>query len=83
MTLRIDISARAEQRLRDKAAAVGQDVGAYAAGVLERAAEPPASIAQISGPVGEFFKESGVSEDELTRLLEEAKHEARARRRAS
>jgi len=83
MTIRIDISGEAERRLRAKAEAVGEDVAKYAAGVLERAAQAALPIEGISGPVGEAFRASGMTEEQLSGLLEKAKHEARARRRAS
>lgn len=83
MTIHVNISPDAEARLRERAAAVGQDLESYAAGVLERSAMPPLSIEEISGPVGEAFGKSGMSEDELTTILEQAKHEVRAQKRAS
>lgn len=77
MTLKVPISSRAEAMLREKAAAVGQDVVDYAAGVLERVAEPPASLREISGPLLDEFKTSGMTDDELGDLLEDAKHRTR------
>ena len=79
MTLEISISSEAEARLREKAAAVGADVAAYAAGVLERSAKRPVSLEEISGPIAEEFRQSGMTEDELSELLETAKHNMRRR----
>jgi hypothetical protein len=83
MTLEIPISFEAEASLREKAAAAGQDVASYAAGVLERAARRPLTLEELSGPIAEDFRRSGMSEDELTAFLESAKHEMRRQRRAS
>jgi hypothetical protein len=83
MTLHVSISPQTEAKLREKAAAVGVDVDRYAAGVLERAADQPLSIEAISGPIGKAFESSGLSEDQLTEMLERAKHDERTRRRAS
>lgn len=83
MTLHIDLSKLAEERLRERAAAAGVDVTKYAAGVLERATSRPMSIEEISGPIAEEFRKSGMSEDQLTELLERTKHEVRGKRRAS
>ena len=83
MTIQIPISAETEAKLRDKAAAVGEDITAYAAGVLERSAKPPVSLEEISGPIAEEFRRSGMGEDQLTDLLETAKHDARRQRRAT
>jgi hypothetical protein len=81
MTLQISISSDAEAKLREKAAAIGEDVAAYAAGVLERSTKLPLSLEEISGPIAEQFRQSGMSEDELTEMLETAKHEMRRQRR--
>lgn len=82
MTLQISISPEAEARLREKAAAAGADISEYAAGVLERCAQRPLSLEEISGPIAEEFRQSGMTEDELTELLETAKHDMRRERRA-
>lgn len=82
MTLKITISSNAEAKLREKAAAVGEDVSEYASRVLERSACRPLTLEEISGPIGEDFRRSGMSEDELTELLEREKHAMRAERRA-
>jgi hypothetical protein len=81
MTIQIPLSPEAEARLREKAKAVGQDVADYAAGVLERIAEPPLSLREISGPLSDEFKATGMTDDELGDLLEEAKHRRREQRR--
>jgi hypothetical protein len=83
MTLNVPISPETEARLRERAAASGEDLAAYAAGVLERCARPPLSIQEISGTIAEQFRQSGMSEDELSDLLDEAKHDARRQRRTS
>jgi len=81
MTLKVEISAEVESLLRERATAVGQDVAVYAAGVLERSAQRPLSVVEISGPIGEAFKQSGMTEEELSEFLEQEKHAMRADRR--
>lgn len=83
MTLHVSLSPKAEATLREKAIAAGQDVAAYAASVLERLAEPPLPLREISGPLSEEFRACGMTDDQLGNLLEDAKHRARAGRRAS
>ena len=80
MTLEISISPEAEAKLREKAAMVGEDISSYAAGVLERMAERPLTLREISGPLFEEFKASGMTDDELGDFLEEAKHRIRKQR---
>jgi hypothetical protein len=81
MVLSLSISAEAEATLKAKAAAAGVDVETYAAALVEQAATAPLSLREISGPIAEDFAKSGMTEDELGDLLEEAKHEMRAEKR--
>jgi hypothetical protein len=81
MVLSVTISTEAEAKLRAKAAAAGVDLATYAARQLERLAAPPPSLREISGPIGEAFARSGMSEDELSDFLEAEKHAMRAERR--
>lgn len=83
MTIQIPLSAETESKLREKAAAAGEDIAAYVAGVLERSVSQPLPIEEISGPIAEQFRRSGMTEDELTRFLEDTKHEVRRQRRPS
>jgi len=82
MTLAVPISSQAETALREKALKAGQDIATYAAGVLERCSLQPLSITEISGPLSADFARSGMTEDELSELLEREKHEMRSARRA-
>ena len=81
MVLSISISPEAAAKLQEKATAAGVDVPTYAAQQLERIAASPRSLSELSGPVAEAFTQSGMSEDELSDLLEDEKHELRAERR--
>ena len=82
MVLRLSISPEAEAQLKAKASAAGVDVETYAARQLELMASPPRSLGEISGPIGEAFAQSGMSEDELADFLEAEKHAMRAERRS-
>lgn len=82
MVLSVPISPEAEARLKAKAQAAGVDIATYAARHLELITQPPKSLRDISGPIAEAFKESGMTEDELSDLLEEEKHAMRAEKRA-
>lgn len=81
MTLSISLSDEAVSRLRLKAAAAGKDVSAFVGQMVERLARGQLDLADISGPLGEEFRKSGMTEDELTELLEHEKHAMRAARR--
>jgi len=76
MTLQISLSPVAEARLRQRAVASGQDVSSYAQRLLDEALRKP-TLDEILAPVREEFETSGMTEDELSELLETAKHEMR------
>jgi hypothetical protein len=78
MVLRVPISA--EARLSVKAKAAGVDLSTYVARYLEMVIQPSRSLREISGPIAEAFKASGMTEGELGDLLEEEKHAMRAER---
>ncbi len=82
MTLIISIPPESEAKLKQRAAAVGQDVSAYVAQLVRHFTEPPTPLEELSGPIYQRFLESGMSDDELAAELERAKHEMRADRRA-
>lgn len=81
MELTLSLSPEAESKLKAKAAAAGVDVATYAANTLERVATRP-SLDEVLAPLRAEFERSGTNEDELTELLEQAKHEARAEQHA-
>jgi len=81
MVLSLSISPEAEAKLKERAAAAGIDVSTYATRALERVATRP-SLDEVLAPLRAEFDRSGMSEDELTELLEQAKHEMRAQERA-
>ena len=81
MPLTVQITPETEARLRARAAAAGLDVQTFAARALERlASRPPLEV--TLAPLREEFDESGMSEDQLAELLETARHDDRAARRA-
>lgn len=82
MTLTIPLSSDAEAKLRLRAAAAGEDISSYAARLLEHFAEPPTPLEELSGPIYQRFLDSGMTDDQLGELLEKAKHDMRAERRA-
>ena len=80
MVLNVPITPETEAKLKAKAASAGVDVQTYAARTLERiAARPP--LDDVLAPLRAEFDASGMTEAELTDLLESAKHEMRLERR--
>jgi len=82
MVLRLKISSEAEAKLRAKAKEVGVDLETFASRHLEAIATPPKSLKEISGPIGEAFEESGMTEEELAEFIDREIHALRAERRA-
>ena len=80
MTLQIDLEPEVVARLRREASARGEDISAYAARIL-REALTPETIRAALAPVREAFERSGMTEDELSALLEREKHAMRAEKR--
>ena len=83
MTLSLSISPDVEAKLKAKATAAGVDVATYAARELERSVSLARDLREISGPAYKEFLASGMSDDELGDLLEDAKHAMRAERRTT
>lgn len=77
MTIRIAISDSVRAKLQERAAASGQSEDALAAQILEQAVLQP-SIDEVLAPVRADFDASGMSDDQLSDLLERVKHDLRA-----
>ena len=82
MTIQVPISPEAEARLRLRAEALGEDLSSYVARLVACFAEPPIPLVDLSGPIGEAFAASGMTDDQLGDILEQTKHEMRADRRS-
>ena len=82
MVLRLKITPEAEARLRARAKDIGVDLETFATRQLEAIAATPRSLKEISGPIGEAFEASGMSEEELADFIDKEIHAMRAERRA-
>lgn len=82
MTLTIQLPEEAEARLKLRAEAAGEELPVYVERLVSRFADAPIPLETLSGPIYQRFLESGMTDDELSDLLEEAKHEMRRERRA-
>jgi hypothetical protein len=82
MSLEITLPPEVEKRLRERAAALGLDLQAYATQLLEEALNPRRSFEERRAEIYQRFLASGTTDDQLGEELEKAKHEMRAERRA-
>lgn len=64
------------KRLREKAELAGLDVEKYAARLIESEAMRP-TLLELSRDLYDQFVASGMTDDQLGQLLEDAKHEMR------
>jgi hypothetical protein len=81
MSLTIDLSPDAEALLSARASSVGQDLNTYVSRLVDRMATASKTLEELSGPIYQNFLDSGMTDDELGDLLEDAKHDMRAERR--
>lgn len=82
MMLEVPLSSNAVASLRRHAEEAGLPAEAMAARLLERSISKIPDLVAISGNIYEAFKASGMTEDELSEMLEREKHAARLERRA-
>lgn len=82
MTLKISLTPEAESRLRERAAAAGRQPAELARTIVEREIRRP-TLQEISGPIYQRYLESGMTDDELGDMLEEAKHAMRTKEQVS
>ena len=84
MTLTIDLPPAILEKLQAQAVATGKDVETLVREAVEvRLAIAGHSFRDIMAPVHEDFEKSGMTDDELGRLVDEAVADARAARGAS
>jgi hypothetical protein len=81
MSLIIDLTPEEEQKLRERAADFGQEPGDYAASVLRASLEGRPTLSEILAPYRRQVEESGISDEELDSLFEEAREAAFQARR--
>ncbi len=77
MTLTISLPSDAEALLRQRAGAEGKDVAQYVEQLIARELEAPLALAAAAEPLARAVDASGVSDDEFTAILHEARDAAR------
>jgi hypothetical protein len=89
MALKIELRPDEERELRELARASGRDLSEYVHRVLAeqiRFGRGPRTAAksfdEVLAPVREGWRQSGMTEDEITALFEETRDEVRRERRA-
>ena len=75
MTLTIDFPPDLEKTVRAQAAKNGQDVGAFVLQAVNEKLAKARTFDEICAPFADAVAASGISDDELDRLFEEAREE--------
>lgn len=84
MTLTINLPPATVEKLQAQAAASGKDVDTFVREAVEvKLAISGQSFRDIMAPVHAEFEQSGMAEEELNTLVDEAVAEARAERKAA
>jgi len=82
MTLNLDLGPDFEAKLRSRAAAAGKDPEAFALEAVTEKLSRPETFDEILALLRKEVRESGISEGELSSLLESAEAESRRERRS-
>jgi predicted transcriptional regulator len=83
MTLSVTISDELAGRLQSVAKAMAQTPEQVAVAAIERDLSPLKRLEEVLDPVRAAFEASGLTENELTELLEAEKHAMRRERRSA
>jgi hypothetical protein len=81
MVLTISLPTDAESRLRERARVAGQDVTQFVEQLITRELVAPLSLAEAAEPLARAVDAAGVTDDEYTSLLVEARDMVRRDRR--
>ncbi|HET6247538.1 MAG TPA: hypothetical protein VFE47_07575 [Tepidisphaeraceae bacterium] len=77
MALTISLPTEAESRLRERARAAGQEVTHYVEQLITKELVAPLSLAEASEPLARAVDAAGVTDDEFTSALIEARDAVR------
>ena len=75
MTVTIHLSPEQERQLSERATRSGQDLAGYIHRLIERDIRTPATLDEALASVRRQFQESGLTEEDLDALVEEAREE--------
>lgn len=81
MTITLDVSSTTERRLKERARREGKEVPALIGDLIERELDAVAKLDAILGPFRRQVAESGITDDELTDVFNEARRNASAARK--
>jgi hypothetical protein len=74
MTITISLSPQQERRLAERAAQAGQEIAAYVHQLIDRDIQAE-NLDAILAPVRRNFEQSGMTDEDLTALVEEVRED--------
>ncbi|HET6246476.1 MAG TPA: hypothetical protein VFE47_02170 [Tepidisphaeraceae bacterium] len=80
MPLTISLPSSAEEKLRKRADAAGQDVTKYAELLIIKQLDAPQSLAEAAEPLAAAVDASGISDNEFLSVVQDARDAARKAR---
>lgn len=75
VTVKLSLTPEEEQMLLWCVTEKGQDVAGYLHTLVEEDLRRPPALSEILAPIHEEFRQSGMTEDELSALIDEAREE--------
>ena len=75
MTVKLSLTPEEERMLVARATEKGQEVADYLRTLVEQDLKRPPALSEILAPIHEEFRQSGMTEDELSALIEDAREE--------
>ena len=76
VTVKLSLTPEEERKLIARATEKGQDVANYLRGLVEEDLNRTPTLSEILAPIHEEFCRSGMTEDELAALIEQAREAA-------
>ena len=76
VTVKLSLTPEEKRTLLARATEKGQDVADYLRTLVEEDLKRPPALSEILAPIHEEFRQSGMSEDELSALIEDAREAA-------
>jgi hypothetical protein len=75
MNVTISLSPEEQKKLQERASLSGDDLAGYILRIIARDLKAPDALASLLAPVRQQFEASGMSEEELDTLVQEAREE--------
>lgn len=83
MTLTLSLPPEAERRLRERAREAGQEVAEFVRHLIDQELAAPSSLVEAAEPLARAVEAAGLTDDEFTDVIVQARDESRRERRSN